>query len=105
MAAAAQNHIDHSAIDRLFGGTARVRQATIALDLAGAAAGAWSTEDEREMGLPGMDYLLRQTSCIGGGTTEIARNVISERVLDMPREPSGDRDIPFRDVPRGPKRS
>jgi hypothetical protein len=51
-----------------------------------------------------MEFLLRQTSCIGGGTTEIARNVISERVLGMPREPSGDRNIPFRDVPRGPKR-
>jgi len=103
-ATAALGHTDHSAIDRLFRGTARVRQATIAFELAGSSAGAWTAEDEREMGTPGMDFLLRQTSCIGGGTTEIARNVISERVLGMPREPSGDRNIPFRDVPRGPKR-
>ena len=46
------------------------------------------------------EYLLRQVACIGGGTTEMARNVISERVLGMPRESSGDRDIAFRDVPR-----
>jgi alkylation response protein AidB-like acyl-CoA dehydrogenase len=104
VAAAALGRTDYSAIDRLFRGTARVRQASIALDLAESSAGAWSVEDEREMGLPGMDFLLRQTACIGGGTTEIARNVISERVLGMPREPSGDRNIPFRDVPRGPKR-
>jgi alkylation response protein AidB-like acyl-CoA dehydrogenase len=103
-AAAASGHTDHSAIDRLFLGLAHVRQATIAFDLANSTAGAWSAEDEREMGTPGMDFLLRQTSCIGGGTTEIARNVISERVLGMPREPSGDRNIPFRDVPRGLKR-
>jgi alkylation response protein AidB-like acyl-CoA dehydrogenase len=103
-AAAASGRTDYSAIDRLFRGTAHVRQASIAFNLANSSAGAWSAEDEGEMGTPGMDFLLRQTSCIGGGTTEIARNVISERVLGMPRELSGDRNIPFRDVPRGPKR-
>jgi alkylation response protein AidB-like acyl-CoA dehydrogenase len=102
-AAAATTQADHSAISRLFVGVAHVRQATIAFDLAGAAAAGW-TDQEAVAGTPGMDFLLRQTSCIGGGTTEIARNVISERVLGMPREPSGDRNIPFRDVPRGPKR-
>jgi hypothetical protein len=43
---------------------------------------------------------MRQVSCIGGGTTEMARNVISERVLGMPRERSQDKDVAFRDVPR-----
>ncbi len=44
---------------------------------------------------------MRQVSSIGGGTTEMARNVISERVLGMPRERALDRDVAFRDVPRG----
>ena len=103
--AAAKGATDHSAIDRLFRAMAHVRQATIAFELAGADAAGWAQQDEEAIGTPGMDFLLRQTSCIGGGTTEIARNVISERVLGMPREPSGDRNIPFRDIPRGPKRS
>ena len=56
---------------------------------------------EGDLSNAGNDYLMRQVSCIGGGTTEMARNVISERVLGMPRERSMDRDVPFRDVPRG----
>ena len=47
---------------------------------------------------------MRQVASIGGGTTEMARNVVAERVLGMPREQTRDRGIPFRDVPRGATR-
>src|SRR5699024_4391363 len=104
-AASGQGNTDNSAIDRLFRGVASARQRTIAFELAGAEAAAWTEEEEAQSDTPGMDFLMRQVSSIGGGTTEIARNVISERVLGMPRDPSGDKGVPFRDVPRGPKRS
>jgi hypothetical protein len=45
---------------------------------------------------------MRQATSIGGGTTEMARNNISERLLGMPRERTLDKDVPFREVPKGP---
>jgi alkylation response protein AidB-like acyl-CoA dehydrogenase len=88
-------------IARLFKGVAGTRISTIAYELAGAAGAAW-TDDDGAAAERGVDFVMRQVACIGGGTTEMARNVISERLLGMPRERTLDRDVPFRDVPRGP---
>jgi alkylation response protein AidB-like acyl-CoA dehydrogenase len=90
-----------AAMLRLFNGTANVRKAAIALELAGGAGVVWAPE-QAGLARAGTGYLVRQAGCIGGGTTEMARNVISERLLGMPREARADGG-PFRDVPRGPQ--
>jgi alkylation response protein AidB-like acyl-CoA dehydrogenase len=88
-----------AAMLRLFSGVTNARKATIALELAGGAGVVWPPGHDRRA-QAGVGYLIRQAACIGGGTTEMARNVISERLLGMPREARAD-EGPFRDVPRG----
>jgi len=87
------------AIPRLYGGMNSVRRSSIGLDIAGADAVTWVEDDSPEEGI-GTFFIMRQGSCLGGGSTEMARNIISERVLGMPREYAADREKPFDQVLR-----
>ncbi len=49
---------------------------------------------------PQQAFLRARANSIEGGTSEIAKNILGERVLGLPSDIRVDKDVPWRDVPR-----
>lgn len=71
----------------------------LSLDLLGAE-GTVAGPDSREGGRYVHTALSSPIPSLGGGTNEIQRNIIGERNLGLPREPSNDSEVPFRELRR-----
>lgn len=79
------------------------RSADLAIRVAGGRAVAW-LDDDADAAAFVTAVNASPSSSIAGGTSEIQRNIISERVLGLPREPAADRDVPFKDLKVGTQR-
>ena len=72
---------------------------TLSLDLEGLN-GVAHEPDDRWADTTQYGFLRARSQTIAGGTSEIQRNILGERVLGLPREPAVDRDLPWSQVPR-----
>jgi alkylation response protein AidB-like acyl-CoA dehydrogenase len=50
---------------------------------------------------PAVVFLMAQSTTIAGGTSEIMRDILGQRVLGLPAEPRADKDLPWRAIPKG----
>jgi alkylation response protein AidB-like acyl-CoA dehydrogenase len=81
---------------RLFEITKVLYCSNASLDIAQSDAVVWPAS---LTGSLGNQFLIRQSAALAGGSIEMQRNIIAERVLGLPREPSPDVGVPFDSVP------
>ncbi|MCU0274350.1 MAG: hypothetical protein MUE34_14055, partial [Acidimicrobiales bacterium] len=90
-------------IAKLTATTIAHRARDLSLRIRGAAGQAWDTADDDAEGWA-FEAVGSMGLGIAGGTSEVQRSIVGERVLGLPREPAVDRDVPFRDLLVGTQR-
>jgi alkylation response protein AidB-like acyl-CoA dehydrogenase len=84
-------------LGKLAGSVISWRFRDIALEIAGAGSQAWEPDDDRG-GELALLMIGTFAAGIAGGTDEIQRNIIGDRVLGLPRDVAVDRGVPFKDL-------
>ena len=82
---------------KLFSSEHSQRLQNLACDLEGPGAQAWEDDDRWRRGTA-WSLLRIRSKTIAGGTSEVQRNILGERILGLPREPDVDRSIPWSEV-------
>ena len=87
----------HPSIGKLWRTIQGRRAAQIAHQLGAARAMAWE-DDDTDADYFAYHVLNCRGMSLGGGTDEVQKTTLGERVLGLPREPGPDRNTPFRDL-------
>src|SRR4051794_15335594 len=86
-------------VTKLFQAEYNQRLQNLAVDILGARGMAWPANDSAtNMRIRG--FLRSRANTIEGGTSEVMRNILGDRVLGLPREPDASKGVPWKDVPR-----
>jgi alkylation response protein AidB-like acyl-CoA dehydrogenase len=80
-------------------GLTQPQRAALAMEIGGRRAVAWSSQGDSG-NTASVNFLNGRIMSIAGGSNQIQRNIISERILGLPREPTVDSDKPFSEVLR-----
>ncbi|HVF32418.1 MAG TPA: acyl-CoA dehydrogenase family protein [Acidimicrobiales bacterium] len=86
-------------IGKLFSTTFNMRLQVASVDVMGMESTAWPADDAGAA-LRVRTFLRSRGNSIEGGTSEIQKNILGDRVLGLPREPDASKDLPWKDVPR-----
>ena len=90
-------------IGKLFGAEHAVRVHELIVELLGADGMLYPRFGENGAPvehMPQVAFLRSRANTIEGGTSEVMRNILAERVLGLPRDDSSPRDRPWKDIPR-----
>jgi alkylation response protein AidB-like acyl-CoA dehydrogenase len=92
-----------SSIGKVHQGDLNQRMQLLAADLLGLGSLAWLGDGGDYAG--SLPYEVRgmlrsRANTIEGGTTEVNKNILGERVLGLPREPDPTHGLPWREIPR-----
>jgi alkylation response protein AidB-like acyl-CoA dehydrogenase len=87
------------AAGKVFNADLNQRQTSFAMNSAGPAAIAWQPDD-KAADARARAFLRARGYSIEGGTTEILKNQLAERILGLPRDPQADKGVPWKDIKR-----